>query len=175
MKRHALLGLMVAVAGLGVGELPALARPNAALVRAIKNSLPIKLDRELSDRTRYYFSEVDLNNDRKKETVVYVYGAFCGMWECPVYIFTKTGSTYRLIGKTAAMTGDTGARVAVLSSKTNGWLDIATLVYDPHTTQTANWKLHRFNERSYQNSSQNLSETPRRIILRNSGSGLKLD
>ncbi|HAZ49546.1 MAG TPA: hypothetical protein DDW76_10205 [Cyanobacteria bacterium UBA11369] len=142
--------------------------PDASLVTAIRNAEGV--DSELFAQIEYFFTEVDLNNDGNKEVIVYTASFRCGTHECPVYIFTRSGTGYRLIGTTASESNN--GQIAVLSSRSNGWLDIATSVYD---AQGRKWKLHRFNGSSYQNTYQNLNSTPSQIVLRpNRGSGISL-
>jgi hypothetical protein len=168
---------MASLVILGTGTIPAQAqrtttnRPNSALVTAIRNVVGSNIS-NVFNRIEYFLAEVDLNNDGSKEVVVYTAGPHCGTSECPVYIFRKSGNSYLLIGRTGAMSN--GGQIAVLPSRSNGWRDIATLVYNPQQ-RTANWKLHRFNGKSYQNTFQNLSSKPNQIILRpNRGSGISL-
>jgi hypothetical protein len=168
---------MASLVILGTGTIPAQAqrtttnRPNSALVTAIRNAVGSNISNGF-DRIEYFLTEVDLNNDGNKEVVVYTAGLHCGTSECPVYIFRRSGNSYLLIGRTGAISN--GGQIAVLPSRSNGWYDIATLVYNPQQ-RTANWKLHRFNGKSYQNTFQNLSSKPNQIILRpNRGSGISL-
>lgn len=144
---------------------------NSSLVSAIKNSIGNNLS-NFFDKVEYFAAEVDLNSDGTKEVIVYTASPRCGAWECPVDIFKKSGSGYHLIGKTAAASNE--AQIAVLSSKSNGWLDVATLVYNSQEMKS-NWKLHKFNGSEYKNTFQNLTSTPSQIILRpNRGSGINL-
>ncbi|MBW4505669.1 MAG: hypothetical protein KME64_04050 [Scytonematopsis contorta HA4267-MV1] len=145
-------------------------RSSAELVKAIKNATG-DFSQDILKQIRYYTAYVDLNNDKSQEVIVYSTGPHCGAWECPVYIFRKSGKTYRLIGKSGAASN--GGQVAVLSSKSKGWLDIATLVYDSQQRKV-NWKLHKYNGSTYQNTYNNLNSKPSRIILRPSGSGFTL-
>lgn len=177
MKERSLLSIMASLVILGTGTIPAQAqrtttnRPNSALVTAIRNAVGSNISNGF-DRIEYFFTEVDLNNDGNKEVVVYTAGLHCGTSECPVYIFRRSGNSYLLIGRTGAISN--GGQIALLPSRSNGWYDIATFVYNPQQ-RTANWKLHRFNGKSYQNTFQSLSSKPNQIILRpNRGSGISL-
>ncbi|MDB9372324.1 GUN4 domain-containing protein [Nodularia sphaerocarpa] len=144
---------------------------NSSLVSAIKNAIGNSFS-EFFDRIEYFAAEVDLNSDGTKEVIVYTASPICGTWECPVYIFKKSGSGYHLIGKTAAASNE--AQIAVLKNRSNGWLDLATLGYNSQERKF-NWKLHKFNGSEYKNTFQNLTSTPSQIILRpNRGSGINL-
>lgn len=143
---------------------------DSSLVTAIRNTVGV--DSELFAQIEYFFTEVDLNNDGNKEVIVYTAGVHCGAYECPVSIFTSSATAYRLIGIIASQSND--GQIAVLSSRSNGWFDIATLVYDSQQGRS-NWKLNRFNGSSYENTYRNLSSTPSQIVLRpNRGSGISL-
>ncbi|GAB1539041.1 hypothetical protein NUACC21_17060 [Scytonema sp. NUACC21] len=147
------------------------AASSSSLVTAIRNAVGNDLS-DFFDSIEYFYVEVDLNNDKNKEVIVYTAGPQCGAWECSVYIFKRSGNGYRLVGETGAASNE--AQIAVLKSQNKGWLNIATLVYDSQYRKL-NWKLHKFNGSVYQNTYQNLSSTPTRIILRpNRGSGINL-
>ncbi|OKH32579.1 hypothetical protein NIES2119_25940 [[Phormidium ambiguum] IAM M-71] len=143
----------------------------ASLVTAIRNAVGLE-KREFFAQIEYFFTKVDLNNDGNKEVIVYTVGTLCGAWECPVYIFTRSGTGYRLIGTIVSQSNE--AKIAVLSTRSKGWLDIATLVYDPHQQKRSNWKLNKFNGTTYENTFQNLSSMPGQVVLRPKGSGISL-
>jgi hypothetical protein len=142
----------------------------ASLVTAIRNAVGFE-KREFFAQMEYFFTKVDLNNDGNKEVIVYTVGTLCGAWECPVYIFTKSGTGYRWIGTIVSQSNE--AQIAVLSTRSKGWLDIATLVYDPQQRR-GNWKLNKFNGTTYENTYQNLSSMPGQVVLRPKGSGISL-
>lgn len=146
-------------------------KTNSALISAIKNSVGNHV-RDFFHEIEYFTAEVDLNNDKIKEVIVYTGGPHCGAWECPVYIFKKSGSGYRLIGKTGAASNE--AQIAVLKNRSNGWLNLATLLYHSGEMKFI-WKLHKFDGSQYYNTFENLTSTPSQIIMRpNRGSGINL-
>ncbi len=72
--------------------------------------------------TRYAAALVDLKDDGKQEAIVYFIGAnWCGSGGCSCLILAPDGSSYDVITQTSV----TQLPIRVLSTKTNGWHDLA--------------------------------------------------
>ena len=51
-----------------------------------------------TEGTRYFSNSVDLNDDGKREVIVYIVSQMeCGTGGCPTLVFTPSGSGYRLM------------------------------------------------------------------------------
>ncbi len=75
--------------------------------------------------TRYAAAFVDLKDNGKQEAIVYFIGAeWCGSGGCSCLILGPEGSSYKVITKTTV----TQLPIRVLSTKTNGWHDLAVSV-----------------------------------------------
>ena len=75
--------------------------------------------------TRYYAVSVDLNDDGKKEAVVYIVGgAWCGTGGCPMLILSPKGNSYKVITETSI----TQLPIRMLRTKSNGWHDLSVFV-----------------------------------------------
>jgi hypothetical protein len=92
---------------------------NAKLETAIFSAVA---NGDAADRgTRYYYNRVDLNDDKKPEVLVYVFGGVtCGTGGCSVLLFQKVKDKYKLISNF----GPTRNPVVVSQNKTNGWHDL---------------------------------------------------
>ncbi len=76
-------------------------------------------------KTRYYAAFVDLNDDGKKEAIVYIVGgAWCGTGGCPMLILRTEGHSYHVITET----GITQLPIRMLKTKSNGWHDLSVVV-----------------------------------------------
>jgi hypothetical protein len=70
---------------------------------------------------RYYYNPVDLNDDKRPEVVVFVFGrTMCGSSGCDAMVFQKVKGGYKLV------THFEPARnpIIVSQTKTNGWRDL---------------------------------------------------
>jgi hypothetical protein len=132
-------------------------RPSAALVRAIREGIPS----EIINKTRYYFTETSLNEDSKKEAIVYIMGSLCGNRNCNIVVYQYQDKSYRIILSGLATRPD----LAVLPSKSKGWQDIATRGWDLNT-ETERWNVWKFDGKEYQITSQHLKSIPSRNILK---------
>jgi hypothetical protein len=75
--------------------------------------------------TRYFSGFVDLNDDGTEEVVVYLVGdGWCGSSGCTTLIVAPRGSSYKVVTKITI----TRPPVRVLTTKSNGWHDIAAQV-----------------------------------------------
>jgi hypothetical protein len=73
---------------------------------------------------------VDLNGDGVPEVFVQPIGNICGAANCPLYVFQKTGTNYRVIlEKGAAQT------VTTQKTRTNGYLDVIVGMHGSATDQ----------------------------------------
>jgi hypothetical protein len=89
------------------------------------------LQGHLSDRfgpdetTRVAIAAVDLGGDGVKEFLVYVSGRdWCGSGGCVLIVVAPSGSAYRVISRITIAKRP----IRVLSSRTNGWRDLAVWV-----------------------------------------------
>ena len=75
--------------------------------------------------THYAAAFVDLKGDGTHEAIVYLMGPnWCGSGGCTSLILAPAGSSYRIITKTTI----TRLPIRALSTKTNGWRDLAVSV-----------------------------------------------
>jgi hypothetical protein len=75
--------------------------------------------------TRYLSATTDLNGDGQPETIVYILGSgWCGTGGCSMLILTTQNTHYKVITRTTV----TQLPIRVLSTRTNGWLDLAVWV-----------------------------------------------
>jgi hypothetical protein len=75
--------------------------------------------------TRYFDAFFDLNDDGKKEVIVYLEGRWwCGSGGCPTLVLTSEGSSYRLVTKIVI----TRAPIRVLATRSHGWLTLTAWV-----------------------------------------------
>ena len=74
--------------------------------------------------THYSEAFVDLNDDGKKEVIVYVSGRmWCGTGGCVMLILTPEGTSYRVVTKIMV----TRLPIRILNTKSNGWHDISVI------------------------------------------------
>jgi len=174
MKRQTLLGIMTSLTVLGGNFLPVQAqksttnKPNSNLVDAIAQT--IRKDfadydwNEIKKNMTFQYTEIDLNKDGTKETLVSIQHGFpCSNRHCPVYIYQKKGSNYRFISSIS--TSWDGLEVAVLSNLNRGWINIAAPVFTYEPREIA-WRVFKFDGKEYQLTSQKLSSAPKQIVLR---------
>ena len=75
--------------------------------------------------TQYFSASLDLNDDGVAEVLVYLTNdGWCGSGGCTTLILARNGSSYRIIAKISL----TRPPIRVMSSKSNGWHDIAVRV-----------------------------------------------
>jgi hypothetical protein len=121
MKTPLLLALAFAV----TAAAPAAAQPsrNAALHAFLQERFGE--DRTSYPDTRYVVAWSDLNGDRRPEALVYVIsGNYCGSGGCTLFIYTpEQGSWYQHGSLTV-----TNSPIMVLTTRTNGWRDLAVRV-----------------------------------------------
>lgn len=106
-----------------VNYLPSETQPRPKVERAILEALPEPYtpDRSPRDRLRYYYNRIDLNGDRRLETIVYVVGRdTCGRDGCLAIIFTQSPQGLQPVSQFTAV----HAPILVLDRKTRGWNDL---------------------------------------------------
>ena len=95
--------------------------------------------------TRYSAAFIDLKDDGTQEVIVYLIGPrWCGSGGCSSLILASAGGSYRIITKTTV----TQLPIRVLSTKTNGWHDLAVRVQGGGIQPGYEAKL-QFNGRKY--------------------------
>jgi hypothetical protein len=159
------------VAGIQKG---AIAVPNAALIKAVKQNVPqVILDNpDFLDRTEYFIGEVDLNGDGVKEAIVVLASPRCGVSECSASVYQKVGRTYQEVGGFAVQSNN--AAIGVLKSKHEGWSDLAAQVYLRSGSKTV-WKRSTFDGSSYAPTFEDTNQ-PGLVVLRiKRGKGYKLN
>src|SRR4029077_20980301 len=72
---------------------------------------------ERAEQTRVKF--IDLNGDGVPEVIAQPIGDICGAANCPLYVFQKIGTNYRVI-----LRKGTAQTVTVQTAKTHGYLDV---------------------------------------------------
>ena len=74
---------------------------------------------------RYFTGEVDLNDDGRHETVVYVAGPMvCGTGGCTTLVFAADGASYRLVSRISV----SRPPISVAAGTTAGWRDLIVRV-----------------------------------------------
>ena len=149
---------------------PTINKPNANLVAAIRSTIGQELGQEYSqpdswERTTYHFTEIDLNNDGNKEVIVGIkHGYFCNNRHCPVYIYQqeRNSGNYHLVS--SIFTSHHGLEVAVLDSRSHGWLNLASIVFTYEPREEA-WRVFQFDDTNYELTPQKLSSAPNHIVL----------
>jgi hypothetical protein len=172
MKKQMLLGIMTSLTLLGGIFIPVQAqktgnKPTSNLVNAIAQTIRKEFAdadwNEIKKDITFTYTEIDLNKDGSKETLVSIQHGFpCNNRHCPVYIYQKQGSNYRFISY--VYTGRGGLEVAVLSSTSKGWINIAAPVFTYEPREIA-WRVFKFDGKKYQLTSQKLSSAPKQIVL----------
>lgn len=73
----------------------------------------------------YSVTLIDLNEDGKREAIVYVVGSsVCGSGGCSLLVLTPSARGYRLVTTTTV----THLPIYALKARTNGWRDLSVLV-----------------------------------------------
>jgi hypothetical protein len=101
--------------------------PNSKLEKAILRAIPdySKVANNPERYLRYYYNQVDLNDDGKPEVVVYLVGSYaCGSGGCTTLIFTLNNQDYRLVSQLTLV----NAPIVVTPQKNSGWKDLVMLV-----------------------------------------------
>jgi hypothetical protein len=174
MKKQTLLGMMTSLTLLGGSFLPVQAqknttnKPSPNLVNAIAQTIRKEFAdydwNEIKKDITFKYTEIDLNKDGSKETLVSIQRGFpCNNRHCPVYIYQKQGSNYRFISY--VYTGRDGLEVAVLPNSGKGWVNVAAPVFTYEPREIA-WRVFKFDGKKYQLTSQKLSSAPKQIVLR---------
>jgi hypothetical protein len=71
---------------------------------------------------------IDLNGDEVPEVIAQPIGDICGAANCPLYVFQKTGTNYRMILQKGA-----AQSVFVQKTRTNGYLDLVVRMHGSAT------------------------------------------
>lgn len=97
-------------------------RRNIQLEAAIAREFHLKKG---TDKVRYYYNEIDLNDDGIPEVVVYLVGnKFCGNEGCSVAIFKSTIPGYQLLSNISPVFQP----IVVSAERTNGYHDLIVYV-----------------------------------------------
>jgi|GEM_PF-1371463 len=138
-------------------------QPRPKIERAILAVLPDAYTEELSprDRLRYYYNRIDLNGDRRLETIVYVVGrSTCSREGCLALIFTQSPQGLLLVNQFTAVQ----TPILVLDRKTAGWQDLVFLVSGDAVTPR--YSLVQFNGQTYADSPARQPTIPPNTHLR---------
>jgi hypothetical protein len=131
--------------------------PNKALRSAIAALSP----RNEYVNERFSFSEIDLNADAEKETIVIMHsGINCSNRHCTNYIFKNTAKGYKLISE---FSSSRETAVFISKNRTNGYLDIVTSMFD-YVPRGINQKAWKFNGTKYEMIDVNVQSPPRKAI-----------
>lgn len=77
------------------------------------------------DKIRYYYNRIDLDEDGKPETFVYLLGpSLCGTGGCSAAIFKQCNNKYELLSKFSLVNNP----IIISNNKTNGFRDILMFV-----------------------------------------------
>ncbi len=96
-------------------------------------------------KEEYFSAFVDLNDDGTQEAIVYLISDWwCGSGGCTTLILAPEGSSYRVVTKTTI----THLPIRVLSTKSNGWHDLAVWVQGGGIVHAYEAKLS-FNGKTY--------------------------
>jgi len=172
MKQQTMLGITASLTLLGGSFLPVQAQktnqPNSNLVNAIAQTIRQEFAdydwNEIKKDITFQYTEVDLNKDGTKETIVSIQKGFpCNNRHCPVYIYQKNGSNYRFISYVFTSRGE--LQVAILPSRSKGWVNVAAPVFTYEPREIA-WRVFKFDGKKYQLTAQKLSSAPKQIVLR---------
>lgn len=174
MKKQIILGIMASLMLLGGSFLPVKAQrstvnqPDSDLVNAIAQTIRKEFAdsdwNEIKKNITFQYTEIDLNKDGTKETLVSIQHGFpCKNRHCPVYIYQKQGTNYRFISYVYTLRSE--LEVAVLPNSSKGWINIAAPVFTYEPREVA-WRVFKFDGKKYQLTSQKLSSAPKQIVLR---------
>ncbi len=180
MKRGLVSSIIINLIFLCGNLIPAQAQKNTAnkpdpnLVNAIIQTIRTEFKdfdwNEIKKDITYKYTEVDLDKDGIKETLVSIQEGFpCNNRHCPVYIYQKKGKNYRFISYIFTSRGE--LEVALLPNINKGWFNIAALVFTYEPREIA-WRVFKFDGSKYVITSQKLNSTPKQIILRDTSGSL---
>jgi hypothetical protein len=82
---------------------------------------------EVKKTIRYFDAFVDLNDDGKREAIVYLYdstGTYCGSGGCPTLVLTPENSSYRVVAYILI----TRPPIRMLSGSSQGWRSLGVWV-----------------------------------------------
>lgn len=116
-------------------------------------------DQALSSEFVYAERRIDLNNDGKKEIVVWIPNSDLGGTSgYPIIIFSETKNGFQKLWDEQAWTP-----IIALSSKTNGWRDVAFQIagggIEPH------YEILQYNEKSYKSNKTKQNQPKGKIII----------
>lgn len=121
-------------------------RPRPKVEKAIWAVLPAATQADSSPREqlRYYYNRIDLNGDRRLETIVYVVGRrTCWRDGCLALIFEQSSDGLQLVNQFSAVQ----TPIVVLDRKTRGWQDLLFFVSSENTPPR--YTLVRFDGQRY--------------------------
>ncbi len=117
---------------------------NPALEAAILEVYPDAVTRGNGAPTRYQYNRVDLNDDGRAETLVYLSGpTACGTGGCTALILESEGDRYRLVTQLSLVRPP----VIVSEDKTWGWRNL--ILYVSGGGARPSYRLLRFNGSTY--------------------------
>lgn len=123
----------------------------------------------------FSFTEIDLNGDGKKETIsIFRKRLLCSNRSCRGYIFTsdRNHTDYEMVSDFMSSRG--GLNVAVLKSRSHGWLDLATPIFHYEEPRGVDWIVWKFNGKIYERTDK-LKTIPKRIVLSENYPEFQLD
>ena len=102
------------------GPVTASAASEPALTEALEALYPPDLE-----PIRYFSGQIDLNDDDRHETLVYVAGPMvCGTGGCTTLVFAADGDSYRLVSRITV----SRPPISVAAGTTSGWRDLIVRV-----------------------------------------------
>ncbi|WP_448574114.1 hypothetical protein [Trichothermofontia sp.] len=160
------LGTLPVINGIRPGRvnyLPSETQPRPKVERAILEALaePYTPDQSPHDRLRYYYNRIDLNGDRRLETIAYVVGReTCGRNGCLALIFTQSPQGLQQVGQFIAV----HVPILVLDRKTRGWNDLVFFISEGDSPPR--YKRVQFDGQTYANQPATESDIPPHTSLR---------
>ena len=95
-------------------------------------------------KIKYYYNRIDLNNDNKPETFVYLLGPYvCGTGGCSGLIFQEVDDEYKLVSRFSLVR----TPIIIQEKMTNGWKNI--MMYVAGGGITPSYKELKFNGETY--------------------------
>jgi hypothetical protein len=124
--RNLMKAIVVALMMLyAMGALAQTPRQQNSLKQFMREYLKAEAEDLEDDDTTFSSAFVDLNEDGKKEVIVYLSGRdWCGTGGCVMLVLAPKESTYRVVSEVTI----TRPPIRVLNTKTKGWRDIAVLL-----------------------------------------------
>jgi hypothetical protein len=135
-----------------------------AIVSQVFSGYPRDIEQWNMVKPPFSFTEVDLDNDGKKETIVLYRLRRCSNRSCSIDIFRSSNQKkpYQFISEIG--TSRNGLEIALLPTKSRGWQDLA-VQYFSYETRTIDWYSVKFDGKTYKVSDRKLTEVPKNIIL----------